>query len=171
MSGGRCCGATAGRRQDRRDAPGPADRARGRRLLLRLDRVRNCPLFSLGVALAAIEMQQPALARAVPIAVGVVVLIAGSLRFTAWNATSPCLLPGSTGRGRTLLLGNEGPCALQFDETPPCAQWWEYEEAAMTDTTARGAGRVSRTNCFDPGSLRPSRSLSNPHAFGRPPTH
>src|SRR5881409_315256 len=34
--------------------------------------------FPLGVALAAVEMQQPALARAVPIAVGVVVLIAGS---------------------------------------------------------------------------------------------
>src|SRR5256886_5698727 len=34
--------------------------------------------FPLGVALAAIEMQQPALARAVPIAVGVVVLIAGA---------------------------------------------------------------------------------------------
>jgi len=42
--------------------------------------------FPLGVALAAIEMQQPALARAVPIAVGVVVLIAGSLQLTAWKA-------------------------------------------------------------------------------------
>lgn len=42
--------------------------------------------FPLGVALAAIEMQQPALARAVPIAVGVVVLIAGALQFTAWKA-------------------------------------------------------------------------------------
>jgi hypothetical protein len=42
------------------------------------------PLTSLmGVALAAIEMQQPALARAVPIAAGVVVLIAGALQFTA----------------------------------------------------------------------------------------
>jgi predicted metal-binding membrane protein len=41
--------------------------------------------FPLGVALAAIEMQQPALARAVPIAVGVVVLIAGSLQLTAWK--------------------------------------------------------------------------------------
>ena len=30
-----------GRRQDRRDAPRSADRARGRRVLLRLDRVRN----------------------------------------------------------------------------------------------------------------------------------
>jgi predicted metal-binding membrane protein len=39
--------------------------------------------FPLGVALAAVEMQLPALARAVPIAVGVVVLIAGALQFTA----------------------------------------------------------------------------------------
>jgi predicted metal-binding membrane protein len=42
--------------------------------------------FPLGVALAAIEMQLPALARAVPIAVGVVVLITGALQFTAWKA-------------------------------------------------------------------------------------
>jgi predicted metal-binding membrane protein len=42
--------------------------------------------FPLGVALAAIEMQEPALARAVPIVVGVVVLIAGALQFTAWKA-------------------------------------------------------------------------------------
>ena len=42
--------------------------------------------YPLGVALAAIEMQQPALARAVPIAIGVVVVIAGALQFTAWKA-------------------------------------------------------------------------------------
>ncbi|HEY6828993.1 MAG TPA: DUF2182 domain-containing protein [Gemmatimonadaceae bacterium] len=42
--------------------------------------------FLLGVALAALAMQQPALARAVPIAVGVVVLGAGALQFTAWKA-------------------------------------------------------------------------------------
>ena len=42
--------------------------------------------YPLGVALAAIEMQEPALARAVPIAVGVVVLIGGVLQFTAWKA-------------------------------------------------------------------------------------
>lgn len=42
--------------------------------------------FPLGVALAALEMQQPALARAVPTAVGVVVLIAGALQFTGWKA-------------------------------------------------------------------------------------
>ena len=42
--------------------------------------------FPLGAALAAVEMQQPALARVVPIAIGVVVLIAGALQFTAWKA-------------------------------------------------------------------------------------
>ena len=43
-------------------------------------------VFPLGAALAEIEMQQPALARAVPIAVGAVVLVAGLLQFTAWKA-------------------------------------------------------------------------------------
>src|SRR3989441_1003762 len=64
--------------------------------------------FPLGVALAAIEMQQPALARAVPIAVGVVVLIAGCVQFTAWKthhlaccreAPVPgCTLPADAGK-------------------------------------------------------------------------
>jgi predicted metal-binding membrane protein len=35
---------------------------------------------------AAIEMRQPALARAVPVGVGVVVLLAGCLQFSAWKA-------------------------------------------------------------------------------------
>ncbi len=43
-------------------------------------------IFPLGAALAAIEMHRPALARAVPIVVGAVVLIAGALQFTAWKA-------------------------------------------------------------------------------------
>jgi predicted metal-binding membrane protein len=42
--------------------------------------------FPLGVALAAVEMRLPALARAVPIAIGVVVLMAGALQFTARKA-------------------------------------------------------------------------------------
>jgi predicted metal-binding membrane protein len=42
--------------------------------------------FLLGVALAAVAMQLPALARAVPIALGGVVIIAGVLQFTAWKA-------------------------------------------------------------------------------------
>jgi predicted metal-binding membrane protein len=58
--------------------------------------------FPLGVALAAIEMQQPALARAVPIAVGVVVLIAGCLQLTAWKARHLAGCREAPGHGRTL---------------------------------------------------------------------
>jgi len=58
--------------------------------------------FPLGVALAAIEMQQPALARAVPIAVGVVVLIAGAVQFTAWKARHLACCREAPGCGRTL---------------------------------------------------------------------
>jgi predicted metal-binding membrane protein len=58
--------------------------------------------FSLGAALAAVAMQLPALARAVPIAVGVVVLIAGSLQFTAWKAHYLACCREAPGRGRTL---------------------------------------------------------------------
>lgn len=43
-------------------------------------------VFPLGVALTAAEMRWPALACAVPAAVGVVVLIAGALQFSAWKA-------------------------------------------------------------------------------------
>ena len=42
--------------------------------------------FLLGVALTSMEMQQPVLARAVPMAVGVVVVIGGALQFTEWKA-------------------------------------------------------------------------------------
>src|SRR5207247_5955325 len=58
--------------------------------------------FPLGVALAAIEMQQAALARAVPIAVGVVILMAGSLQLTAWKARHLACCREAPGRGRTL---------------------------------------------------------------------
>jgi predicted metal-binding membrane protein len=43
-------------------------------------------VFPLGVALATAEMQLPGLSRAVPVAVGVVVLIGGLLQFTGWKA-------------------------------------------------------------------------------------
>jgi predicted metal-binding membrane protein len=42
--------------------------------------------FLCGVALAGLEMQQPALARAVPVAAGVVILLAGGFQFTRWKA-------------------------------------------------------------------------------------
>lgn len=41
--------------------------------------------FPLGVALVTVEMQLPVLARAVPIAVGGVVVIAGAVQLTAWK--------------------------------------------------------------------------------------
>jgi predicted metal-binding membrane protein len=58
--------------------------------------------FPLGVALAAVAMRQPALARTVPIAVGVVVLIAGSLQFTAWKARHLACCREAPGRAGTL---------------------------------------------------------------------
>ncbi len=58
--------------------------------------------FPLGVALAAVEMRQPALARAVPIAVGGIVLIAGALQFSAWKARRLACCREAPGPGRTL---------------------------------------------------------------------
>ncbi len=58
--------------------------------------------FPLGVALATLEMQQPALARAVPIAIGAVVLVAGALQLTAWKARHLACCRESPGRGRPL---------------------------------------------------------------------
>ena len=58
--------------------------------------------FPLGAALAAIEMRQPALARAVPIAIAAVVLIAGLLQFTTWKARQ--LACCRDGRARDLML-------------------------------------------------------------------
>ncbi len=43
-------------------------------------------VFPLGVVLATVEMQMPALSRAVPVASGIVVLIAGAFQFTKWRA-------------------------------------------------------------------------------------
>jgi predicted metal-binding membrane protein len=47
--------------------------------------VIGAAVFAVGFALAAVQMQQPALARVAPVAAGVVVLIAGSLQFTRWK--------------------------------------------------------------------------------------
>jgi predicted metal-binding membrane protein len=58
--------------------------------------------FPLGVALAEVEMHQPALSRAVPIAVGVVVLIAGAVQFTAWTARHLACCRETPDRARTL---------------------------------------------------------------------
>src|SRR5438093_1255631 len=58
-------------------------------------------LFTASAALAAIEMQQPALARAVPIAAGVVVVIAGALQFSAWKTRHLACCRNTHGRSVT----------------------------------------------------------------------
>jgi predicted metal-binding membrane protein len=64
--------------------------------------VLGMAVFPLGVALAAVEMQQPVLARGVPIAVGAVVLIAGALQFTAWKTRQLACCREAPGPGATL---------------------------------------------------------------------
>jgi predicted metal-binding membrane protein len=59
-------------------------------------------VFPVGVALATVEMQRPSLARAVPMATGLVVLIAGALQFSAWKAHHLACCRESPARGRTL---------------------------------------------------------------------
>jgi predicted metal-binding membrane protein len=58
--------------------------------------------FPLGAVLAALEMELPALSRAVPVAIGVVVLIAGVLQFTAWKARHLACCREAPGHGRSL---------------------------------------------------------------------
>ncbi len=58
--------------------------------------------FPFGVALAVVEMQKPALARAVPMVVGVVVLFAGLLQFSAWKAGHLAWWREAPGQGSTL---------------------------------------------------------------------
>jgi predicted metal-binding membrane protein len=58
--------------------------------------------FPLGMALASVAMQQPALARAVPAAIGAVVLLGGAVQFTAWKAHHLACCREAPGRGCTL---------------------------------------------------------------------
>jgi predicted metal-binding membrane protein len=64
--------------------------------------VLGMAVFPWGVALVEVEMQHPALARTVPIAVGVVVLIAGGLQLTAWKARHLVCCREAPGGGCTL---------------------------------------------------------------------
>jgi len=58
--------------------------------------------YALGVALKAIELQRAAVAGAMPIAGGVVVLIAGAFQFTAWKARRLACCREPLERGRAL---------------------------------------------------------------------
>ncbi len=64
-------------------------------------------VFPLGVALVALEMQLPAVARSVPIVVGVVVVGAGLLQFTAWKARHLTCCRGAA-EGVTDMLAETG---------------------------------------------------------------
>jgi predicted metal-binding membrane protein len=59
-------------------------------------------VYPLGVAVAALEMQHPALARAVPITVGMVVLMAGLLQLSKWKSRHLACCRESPARGRPL---------------------------------------------------------------------
>ncbi len=63
--------------------------------------------FAAGAALATVAMQQPAVARAIPIAVGGVVLIAGAIQFTAWKARHLACCREAPG-GRRLVASDAG---------------------------------------------------------------
>ena len=58
--------------------------------------------FAFGAALVAVEMRLPWLARAVPLATALVVLIAGAWQFTRWKARRLACCRGTPGRGQTL---------------------------------------------------------------------
>ena len=90
-----------GRRQDRRGAAGSLTVLAGVGYFF-VWTVIGMAVFALGAALAAVEMQLPSLARAVPTAAGVVVLIAGALQFTAWKAHHLACCRDAPGRWRSL---------------------------------------------------------------------
>jgi predicted metal-binding membrane protein len=59
-------------------------------------------VFPLGIVLTAAEMHLPGLARAVPVAVGVIILITGALQFTAWKSHHLACCREAPGRGCVL---------------------------------------------------------------------
>jgi predicted metal-binding membrane protein len=59
-------------------------------------------VYPVGAALAALAMQQPALSRAVPTAIGAVVLIAGALQFTRWKGRRLTCCRNAPGHERVL---------------------------------------------------------------------
>jgi predicted metal-binding membrane protein len=59
-------------------------------------------VYPLGIALAEVEMRQPAVSRAVPFAAAAAILIAGLLQFTAWKARYLERCRQTPGRGRAL---------------------------------------------------------------------
>jgi predicted metal-binding membrane protein len=78
--------------------------------------------FPLGVALAELEMAWPALARLVPVGVGVVVLVAGALQLTAWKARQlACCREAPTPRRREARVAWRHGLRLGWDCVRCCA--------------------------------------------------
>lgn len=63
--------------------------------------------FSFGIALASVEMRLPGLARLVPVALSMAVLIAGALQLTAWKAHQLACCREAT-RCRSMLPADSG---------------------------------------------------------------
>jgi predicted metal-binding membrane protein len=59
-------------------------------------------VFALGAVLAEVEMRLPSLSRAVPLAAGVVILVAGALQFTRWKTHRLACCREAAGCGRIL---------------------------------------------------------------------
>jgi predicted metal-binding membrane protein len=75
-----------------------------------------------GVALAELEMAWPALARLVPVGVGVVVLVAGALQLTAWKARQlACCREAPTPRRREARVAWRHGLRLGWDCVRCCA--------------------------------------------------
>ncbi len=64
--------------------------------------------FAVGVALVTLEMGKPDLARVVPLAVGVIVLGAGALQFTAWKSRQLACCREVSGCARALVADAGG---------------------------------------------------------------
>ena len=64
--------------------------------------VSGLAAFPLGIALAIVEMHLPAPMRAIPIAVGVVVVVAGAFQFTTWKVHHLACCRQASGHDRTL---------------------------------------------------------------------
>lgn len=97
-------------------------------------------VFPLGVALAALLMREPALARAVPIMVGVTVLLAGALQHTGWKA-------------RHLAFCREaGGCCLTLPANTTAA--WRHGLRLGVHCTHSCAGLTAVVLCFGVMDLR-----------------
>jgi len=82
-------------------------------------------IFPVGVALAAIERQQPAMARAWPVASGAIVAIAGLLQLTSWKSRQLARYHDAAARTRPAGFGAAWRYGVRlgFDCARCCGNW------------------------------------------------